>query len=103
VLVALIGAWVEAARQSLRERMAKLEGRVGVRGSCDEWRPGQTVRRRSAPYLYAMAPSELHQVTAPSPGHTSIAVFLGKGERFYVARSAIKGWREHVRERVVRL
>jgi hypothetical protein len=28
VLVALIGAWVEAARQSLRERVAKIEGRV---------------------------------------------------------------------------
>lgn len=28
VLVALIGAWVEAARQSLRERVARIEGRV---------------------------------------------------------------------------
>lgn len=28
VLVALIGAWVETARLDLRERVAKLEGRV---------------------------------------------------------------------------
>jgi hypothetical protein len=73
---------------------------VGLWGGYRELRPGQPPRTRRAPYAFLMAPGELHAVDAPTRGHTSLAVFLSKGQRFYVRRSEVRGWREHVQVEV---
>lgn len=73
---------------------------VGLWGGYTEHRPGQPPQRRRAPYAFVMAPGELHAVDTPTRGHTSLAVFLSKGQRFYVRRSDVRGWRDHVRKEV---
>jgi hypothetical protein len=75
---------------------------LGLYGACSEWRPGRT-KARSAPYCYLMAPGEFHQVVAPTPGHTSIAIYFAEPARFYAPVAAIKHWTEHVRKRVRRV
>jgi hypothetical protein len=73
---------------------------VGLWGGYRELRPGQPPCTRRAPYAFLMAPGELHAVDAPTRGHTSLAVFLSRGQRFYVRRSEVRGWRDHVRKEV---
>lgn len=86
---------------------------IGLWGAYTEWRPGRSwptlyshvVRRRAAPYVYAMSGGALHRVAAPAPGHTSIAIYLGEPDRWHYSErdgSAVH-WTEHVRRKVVRL
>jgi hypothetical protein len=65
---------------------------LGLWGGYTERRPGCTPRRVRAPYVYAMHPAAYHQVSEPTPGHTSIAIMWGKGERTYAQP---RSWQEH--------
>jgi hypothetical protein len=78
---------------------------IGIWGGYVERRPGDVDTLHEAPYAYTMGADELHAVDAPSPGHTSIAVYAGEPDRMHVPVDGGPAvhWTEHVRRRVVRL
>ncbi len=79
---------------------------VGLWGGYTEkrWWGTKVVR---APYLYTMLPDVVHQVTRPTPGHTSLFIGIGRfrERRYYHAHSPAKSWpwTEHVKKQVKRV
>ncbi len=78
---------------------------VGLSGGYMERRLTGPVRKVRAPYAYTMGPDVIHQVTEPTPGHTSLLIGLGRiQERHYFhADIADWHWSDHVKRQVARI
>jgi hypothetical protein len=82
---------------------------LGIWGACSERRLGRArVRRRVAPYAYAMDDATIHLNTEPTRGHTSIVAFLGRVEpgpdrEYFPADTRGVPWHEHTSVRVRRV
>jgi hypothetical protein len=65
---------------------------LGLWGSYVERRYGREPVLRRAPYLYVMDSSVIHQVMAPSPGHTSVIIGIGRDDslRSYYAADVVE-------------
>lgn len=66
-----------------------------------------SVERRSAPYFYTMDSEVKHRVAAPSAGHTSLFVGIGRDDslKFYHPRDggAPVAWDKHIQKMVARI
>lgn len=77
---------------------------LGLWGSYTERRMAGSERRRRAPYVTVMSADVVHQVTDPSPGHTSLLVGLRRDDsmRKYFPAGIGRHWSVHVRRLVRR-
>lgn len=79
---------------------------IGLFGAYWEVR-GHTIRRRTAPYFYAMDAAVTHRVLAPTPGHTSIFIGLWRNDHlkhyFPDMPAGIRTWEEHIKKQVKRI
>lgn len=79
---------------------------IGLWGSVRDKHLGNDMktRRKFAPYLNYYGPTTIHQSTAPSPGHTSIFIGLGRktDEKYYFS-SERKHWAQHILKMVKRI
>lgn len=78
---------------------------IGLWGSYTESRLNIT-RRIQAPYFYTMGPDVIHQVTVPSPGHTSIFIGLWRNDDLkQYFRINLDGvlWSDHIKVFVKRI
>ena len=79
---------------------------LGLWGGYSERRLLSPARTVKAPYAYTMGPDVVHQVTDPSPGHTSILIGWDRvQERHYfdAAEPHSWHWSEHVKKQVKRI
>lgn len=79
---------------------------IGLWGSVNDKHLGNDLRtrRKFAPYFNYYGPTLVHQSTAPSPGHTSIFIGLGRktdDKNYFPA--ARKHWRQHILKLVKRI
>lgn len=79
---------------------------IGIWGRYEERRLAGPIRFRQAPYFFVLDNRDIHNVTYPSPGHTSI--FIGLGEKtdnkhYFDSFPTKIHWTEHIKVKVKRL
>lgn len=80
---------------------------IGVSGAVGEERLAgpNRIRRYYAPYFRYMPPEFIHNTFAPSAGHTSIFIGLGRktDDKHYFSIASKKHWRDHIKKLVKRI
>ncbi len=78
---------------------------LGLWGGYTERRLTGPTRDITAPYAYTMGPDVIHQVTEPTPGHTSILIGWGRIQERHYFCAVLPNWhwRDHVKQEVERI